>query len=119
MRGKSWSVVVAAGIFAAAAVGQTDAPAFEVATIKPSDPNARGVFVRSNPGGRFDVNNMTLKEMIVFAWRVQPYQVTGGPAWLDSAHFDISAKGERSFQPGELVVALQALLGRSLSARDS
>ncbi|HMD50934.1 MAG TPA: TIGR03435 family protein [Bryobacteraceae bacterium] len=107
---RSWSAVLAVGIFASAALAQTDAPAFEVATIKPSDPNARGVFVRSNPGGRFDVNNMTLKEMIVFAWRVQPYQVTGGPPWLDSAHFDVSAKAERSFQPGELVVAFQSLL---------
>jgi len=105
------AIPVAIAMFAAVAVAQTDAPpAFEVATIKPSDPNARGVFVRSNPGGRFDVNNMTLKELIVFAWRIQPYQVTGGPPWLDSAHFDLSAKGERSFQPGELVVALQSLL---------
>lgn len=110
MFGRSWGAVVAAGIFAAAALAQTDAPAFEVATIKPSDPDARGIYVRSSPGGRLNISNMTLKDLIVFAWRIQPYQVSGGPAWLDAARFDVSAKADRTFQPGELVVAVQSLL---------
>jgi len=98
-------------VFAAVALAQTDAPlVFDVASIKAADPDARGMYVRSSPGGRFNVNNMTLKELIVFAWRVQPYQVAGGPSWLDSAHFDVSAKAEKTFQPGELAVAVQSLL---------
>jgi uncharacterized protein (TIGR03435 family) len=104
--------VAAVVIFTIAALAQTEAPppVFEVASIKVADPSARGVYVRSSPGGRFNVNNMTLKELIVFAWRVQPFQVAGGPAWLDSAHFDVSAKAEKTFKPDELVIAVQSLL---------
>ncbi len=69
-------------------------PAFEVATIKPSSPDARGVWIRMPPGDRVDISNMTLKELIVTAWSVQPFQVSGGPPWLESLHFDISAKAE-------------------------
>lgn len=85
-------------------------PVFEVASIKPAAPDARGMYVRTTPGGRLSVNNMTLKEMIVFAWRIQPYQVSGGPSWLDSIHYDISAKPESSPKQGELQLMLQALL---------
>jgi uncharacterized protein (TIGR03435 family) len=36
------------------------------------------------PGGRLEIINMTLKEMMVNAYGVQPFQVSGGPGWLDS-----------------------------------
>ncbi len=30
--------------------------------------------------------------MIQLAWRIQPFQVSGGPSWIESVHYDISAK---------------------------
>jgi uncharacterized protein (TIGR03435 family) len=96
---------------AASAVAQNDhRPEFEVASIKPTAPGARGMFIRSMPGGRINVTNMTLKELIVIAYRIQPFQISGGPAWLDSIHYDISAKGEDSAKQGDLQPMLQALL---------
>jgi uncharacterized protein (TIGR03435 family) len=53
---------------------------------------------------------MPLKEMIVIAWRVQPFQISGGPVWLDSARYDVSAKSENTPNPGEIPLMLQALL---------
>jgi len=38
------------------------------------------------PGGRLEIANMSLKEMMVNAYGIQPFQVSGGPAWLDTAH---------------------------------
>jgi uncharacterized protein (TIGR03435 family) len=72
--------------------GQTPArQAFEVASIKPSDPNAHGS--SSNTDRRFvTIKNWTLKRLVQRAYDVQDYQVTGGPNWLDDYHFDISAK---------------------------
>ncbi len=85
-------------------------PQFEVASIKPAAPDARGMFIRPSPGGRVNVTNMTLKELIVIAYRVQPYQISGGPPWFDSAHYDIAAKAEDTPKPGEVQLMIQALL---------
>jgi uncharacterized protein (TIGR03435 family) len=83
---------------------------FEVASIKPAAPDARGMAVHTTQGGRINITNMTLKEMIVLAYRIQPYQISGGPPWLATAHYDISAKPESAPKDGELQLMLQALL---------
>jgi uncharacterized protein (TIGR03435 family) len=93
------------------AFSQNDAhPEFEVASIKPAAADARGMGVRMAPGGRINITNMPLKEMMVIAWRIQPYQISGGPAWFDSARYDISAKPENSPKQGDVPIMLQALL---------
>ena len=38
-------------------------PTFEVASIKPSDPGARGMMIRFAPGGRFTAKGATLKSL--------------------------------------------------------
>ena len=53
---------------------------------------------------------MTLKEMIVNAYSVQPFQVSGGPGWVDSVHYDISAKAAAQVSREEVLLMLQALL---------
>jgi uncharacterized protein (TIGR03435 family) len=71
---------------------QTQAPlTFEVASIKPSDPNNRDIGLhRSNT--RFAATNHTLKQLIAFAYDVELFQISGGPAWVNSDGFDITAK---------------------------
>lgn len=85
-------------------------PQFEVASIKPAAPDARGTYIRNTGGGRVNINNMPLKELIVFAWRVQPFQVSGGPPWIGTDRYDVSAKSENTPKPGELQLMLQTLL---------
>jgi uncharacterized protein (TIGR03435 family) len=68
------------------------------------------MFIRPGPGAGVTITNMTLKEMIVLAWRVQPYQISGGPAWIDSVHYDVIAKPETRSAPMEILLMLQALL---------
>jgi uncharacterized protein (TIGR03435 family) len=84
-------------------------PQFEVASIKPSSPDARGTFIRPGPGGGISIANMTLKELIVLAWRVQPFQITGGPAWLSTDRYDVTGKPAAKPSPGEINLMLQAL----------
>ncbi|MCU1335402.1 MAG: peptidase BlaR1 [Bryobacterales bacterium] len=96
-------------ICAVAAVAQTKLE-FEVASIKPTAPDARGMFIRPGPGGGVSITNMTLKEMILIAWRIQPYQISGGPEWLDSIHYDVIAKPENQSAQSELSQMLQTLL---------
>jgi uncharacterized protein (TIGR03435 family) len=111
MRPALWNVVSSLMIFCCALTGQTGArPEFEVASIKPAAPDARGSYIRPGPGGGVSITNMSLKDLIVMAWRVQPFQISGGPAWLDSIHYDIVAKPEARPKQNEIPEMLQALL---------
>jgi uncharacterized protein (TIGR03435 family) len=83
---------------------------FEVASIKPAAPDARGRSIRPSPGGRVTITNMPLKEMITLAWRIQPYQIVGGPPWFDSAGFDITAKAADTLKDGDIQSMLKSLL---------
>ena len=69
--------------------------AFEVASIKASDPATRGFNIRLMTGGGVHIAGGTLKELITFSYDVLDSQVSGGPPWMDSARFDILAKPER------------------------
>ena len=39
---------------------------------------------------------MTLKSYLMAAYNVKPYQVTGGPDWIDDSTYDIVAKLDMS-----------------------
>ena len=99
----------AAGLFLLG-VAYAQTPQFEVASIKPASPDARGMFITPGPGGGVRISNMTLKEMIVLAYRVQPFQISGGPPWLDSLRYDVVAKPETKPKQDEIPLMLQALL---------
>src|ERR1700689_410687 len=79
---------------AACAAFAQQAPQFEVASIKPAEPGARGMGFQTLPGGRISMKNVTLRLLITFAWDIRDHQLPGGPAWLDTAHYDILAKPE-------------------------
>jgi len=92
-------------------------PVFETASIKPSDPTDPASSWNMNPG-RLTVHNMSLKKLVMAAYEVKEFQVTGGPKWFDSDRFDIAAKlestDEKSARSREGAVrvrrAMQALL---------
>jgi uncharacterized protein (TIGR03435 family) len=89
---------------------QTVPRVFEVASIKPSGQNMAGTIIAMPPGGRLEIANMSLKEMIVNAYSIQPFQVSGGPGWLDSAHYDISSKAAGESKREDVLLMLQSLL---------
>jgi uncharacterized protein (TIGR03435 family) len=76
------------------------APTFEVASVKPNKSGEPFIRLGIQPGGRFTAQNMPLRELIRFAYGVQPFQIEGGPGWINSDRFDITAKAEGEFGPG-------------------
>ena len=92
-------------------------PEFEVATIKPSDPNRPGWGITVNPSGVFRTLNTTLNDLIKFAYDMHPKQVVGAPAWADSEKFDIEAKPDKAGMPSvnQMKVMLQKLLADRFS----
>ncbi len=95
-------------------VGQTHAqaqtPSFDVASIKPSAPNDRGFTVYTDVGGGITLANFTLKDLIAFAWDVRDFQISGGPGWINSTHYDISAKSQEVHGLMQLRPLVQPLL---------
>jgi uncharacterized protein (TIGR03435 family) len=64
--------------------------AFEVASIKPSA--ARDTAMRINwPRGRFSAVNVTTRQFVQAAYKVEPFRVEGGPAWFNNSRFNINA----------------------------
>jgi uncharacterized protein (TIGR03435 family) len=75
-------------------------PVFEVATIKPSNPDAPGKAFRVN-GRQFSTLNTTLSDMITFAYSLHAKQIASGPDWLDKEKYDITAKPDGEGQPND------------------
>lgn len=73
-------------------------PSFEVATIKPSDPNRPGKAFQIR-GREFLTLNTTVTDIITFIYGVHARQISGGPSWMDSEKFDINAKPDGEGQP--------------------
>ncbi len=65
---------------------------FEVASVKPSPPDAPGMFVRYLPGGSLRVAGASLKNLISIAYGVRPFQISEGPNWIETERFDIEAR---------------------------
>ncbi len=80
-------------------------PSFEVATIKPSQPDRPGrAFLWR--GNQFTTINTTLMALITFAYGVQQKQVIGGPDWIDSDKFDIEGKPDTPGTPSSAQLRL-------------
>lgn len=66
---------------------------FEAASIKPGNPDGPSRFGRIQVrGDRFSATSVTLRELIVSAFEVEPYQIVEGPKWLDTEKYDIDAR---------------------------
>jgi uncharacterized protein (TIGR03435 family) len=68
-------------------------PAFEVATIKPSEPGTPGQSITVR-GRTFATHNQTVAGMMTFAFGLHPDQLVGGPQWLRDDRFEITAEPE-------------------------
>jgi uncharacterized protein (TIGR03435 family) len=80
-------------------------PQFEVASIKPSAPGARGPTIYNPTPEQFAVTSITAKALIAYAYDVREFQVSGGPGWVGSEEYDIVAKPEGDVR-GERVLAM-------------
>jgi uncharacterized protein (TIGR03435 family) len=70
---------------------------FEVATLKPTDPDTKGFRFMIPPGGRFEVSGAPLQVLISQAWDVPSDLMADGPKWLTSDRYDIIAKAPEGF----------------------
>lgn len=64
---------------------------FDVASVKPNHSMDSSVSITRRAGGVFSANNVSLQMLITFAYDIRPHQLSGGPGWMDSDHYDILA----------------------------
>ena len=67
------------------------APAFEVVSVKPSNPDAAGPNLPP-VGGRFTASNTTLRQLVGLAYDISESRIEIGPEWETSRRFDVQAK---------------------------
>jgi len=101
-------------LFAAAALAE--APAFEIADVRPSahstnmDRNMSGPSVHA---GRYIIRTATMLDLISSAYSMDPERVYGGPTWLEMDRFDIVAK----LPPGSNTESHKKMLQELLAER--
>jgi hypothetical protein len=74
-------------LFAIAAVTLVAQKSFDVASIKPNAENDHRVMFRMTPGGGFSATGANLRVLIMQAYNVKDFQISGGPGWLTSDRF--------------------------------
>src|SRR5262245_32573602 len=108
------TVLAIGGLFAQ----QPDAARFEVASVKLNvDPAVRMRGLRPLPNGRLVATNATVRMMLVQAYGVLPYQLAGGPSWLDTDGYDIEAKGDPAANQTQVLAMLRSLLEERFQLR--
>jgi uncharacterized protein (TIGR03435 family) len=91
-------------------VGQSQALSFEVASIKPNVSGLRGSGFPPPKDGRFNATNVTLKDLILYAYHLQGFQLSGTQGWMESDHYDVVAKAEGTATENEIRRMVQPLL---------
>ena len=119
-------VVVTIGLAATCGAICQPPPAFEVASIKPSDGHL-GIDMKTFPG-RLSATAASLSQLIQAAYTAE--RLTGGPAWMDSDRFDIEAKTSEDLSgetdrviamgrpaPRRMMLMLQTLLAERFNVK--
>lgn len=89
-------------------------PEFEVATIKPTDPDkSRRGF--ESEGRRIFCENETVDDMISFAYGVHKRQIVEGPPWLSTDKFDVDGMPDLVGEPN--LKQMQAMYRSLLASR--
>jgi len=65
---------------------------FEVVSIKRNTGGGGRSMMSVEPSGRVSVRNLPVQHVIVRAYGIQPFQITGGADWVQSERYDIDAK---------------------------
>jgi uncharacterized protein (TIGR03435 family) len=94
---------------------QQTAAKFEVASVRPNKSGTRGYGF--NPqGNRLTATNVSLFALVEWAYEMEDFRVSGGPAWMKSDRFDIAAESEGTPSIAQLRLMFQRLMLQQLLA---
>jgi uncharacterized protein (TIGR03435 family) len=111
------------GILVLACTASAQTPAFEVASVKASEPITPAMVQsgRVQIGASIDANNVRLTKFSLFDLVALAYQVKGhqvsGPTWMVTERYDIQAKLPEGSQRKQVPAMLQTLLAERFGMR--
>ena len=82
---------------------------FEVASIKPNVSGAFAVSMLPAPDG-VNFVNMTVRQLILRAYQIQDFQLSGGPDWINAERFDVQARRPANAPASQNPIMLRRLL---------
>lgn len=84
---------------------------FDVASVRPHDPDNQQFVVRMPVRGQFQAEGAPVKLLVMLAYGVQESQIAGGPNWFATEKWDIDAKSDdERHSADETKLMLQHLL---------
>jgi uncharacterized protein (TIGR03435 family) len=95
-------ILMLATLVSPAASQTPQKPQFEVASIKPNA-TGRGTLIEMPPNGRLNISSATFKTLMKIAYRVEDYQIIGGPDWIGVDRFDVQARPPEDYQAPPVV----------------
>ena len=72
--------------------------AFDVVSVKPNNSGSTSSST-SGRAGSFTASNVTARQLIIFAYRLRQFQLTGGPGWISADRYDVAARPPESAKP--------------------
>lgn len=105
---KSKSAVLALALSAVSLAAQS--PAFEVASIKVNASGSENFGFTPRPGGVMVATNVSARQIVTYAYSMQNSRVEGGPDWLDTVRYDITAKASESATQDQMLPMVRTLL---------
>jgi uncharacterized protein (TIGR03435 family) len=114
MRRFSCMLAVVLGLISVSLARGQDQPArltFDVASIRLSQPGARGGQIKALPGGNgYTAQNIPVKLMISLMYKVPMRQIADAPDWLTSETYDVEARADHAYSLDDLHLMFQNLL---------
>ena len=89
---------------------------FEVASVKSNKSDAPQGIIPGQRGG-LTLTNLSAHQLIIKAYKLQEFQLVGGPSWINSERFDVTAKTVREATADQKWLMLQALLSDRFQLR--
>src|SRR5688500_11281493 len=104
-----FAFVVLCSVTVPVAAQQPATPAFEVASVKRNNSG------NSGSSGRMANDSVTLvnqraRLLLVNAYGMRPDRIVGGPSWLNTERFDVSARAPANTPDSQLPLMLRTLL---------
>ena len=100
-------VISSAAVFSAQVPPQ---PAFEVASVKRNLSGEVRSEQRLLPGGRYVATNIPLRMLIMRAYRLLEFRLSGEPAWINTERYNIVGLAPGATNSDEITPRLQSLL---------
>lgn len=73
--------------------------------------------MKAHPGGRLEISRTSLRALTALAWRLQPFQISGGPAWVRSEYFNVDTEAAESPPEDRLFLMIRNLLAERFALR--